>query len=98
MERDMEWEKISYLWHHLPFLSRINIVLTGIKFHVALRIVEMSRFKWALLIEGVIITTLIVLATTFHDNFFSVVAWVAIGIIIGGTFIFWVFKDIPREQ
>ena len=97
MDRDVDWEKLEYLCGYLPIGSRLKILALAIKLHVAVRVLAMSRFRWALLIEGVMITTLIVLATTFHNNFFSIVAWVAIGIIIGGTFIFWLLKDIPRE-
>ena len=97
MNRDLDWECIEYHWRDLPIQSRLKILAVAIKFHAYIRLRALSRFRWALLIEGVMIATFTVLAIAFHDSFFSLVAGTAIGLIAGGTLIFWLSKDIPRE-
>ena len=97
MHRDLDWEGIEYTWQFLPLGSKIKILGAAVKFHAVVRLRALSRFRWALLIEGVMVTALVVLATTLGNIDFAIVAGVAIGIIIGGTLIFWLIKDIPRE-
>ena len=97
MNRDLDWESLIYCWRYLPVRSRIKILIVAVKYHAVIRLNALSAFRWALLIEGVVILALIVLARAFHNNFFSLVAGTAIGIIAGGTFIFWLLKDFPRE-
>ncbi len=98
MGRDLEWESLEYYWRYLPFRSRMKLLGAAIKFHAAIRLRALIRFKWALIIEGVIVMTLIVLASALDNIDFAIVAGIAIGIIAGGTLIFWLIKDIPREQ
>ena len=97
MGRDLEWERLEYYWHYLPFGSRMKILGLAVKYHVAYRLRALSRFQWALAIEGIVILTLALLAGRFHETSFAPVAWIAIGVMVGGTIILWLFKDIPRE-
>ena len=97
MDRDLDWEKLVYLFRQLPVGSRLKVLGLALRLHVAMEIVRLSKFRWALAIEGVVIVALIVLSTALQSNFFTDVALVAIGMILGGTFIVWLFRDIPRE-
>ena len=86
MTRDLDWEKFTYYFNKLPWWPRQ-------KLKMMVEILTMSRNRWAYVAWWGIVITMIVLAAVVENKWFSIVMGTGAGIVIGGSFIFWLFHD-----